>query len=72
MRRFTDNGRMSTPEPEPERDPEWIPLDENPHADDKRDVLDPTHEGEPFKRLIVIALGIGMLVAFVVLVLLVV
>lgn len=59
-------------EPEPERDPEWIPLDQNPHADDKRDVLDAERDGEPYKRLIVVALGIGVLVAFVVLVLLVV
>lgn len=59
-------------EPGDSPEPHWIPLDENPHADDKRDVLDPTHEGEPFKRLIVIGLGIGVLVAFVVLVLLVV
>lgn len=59
-------------EPEPERDPEWIPLDQNPHADDKRDVLDPARDGEPYKRLIVVALGIGVLVALVVLVLLVV
>ena len=40
---------------------EWLPLDANPHADDKRDVLDPTGEGLPFRRLILIALGIGVL-----------
>jgi hypothetical protein len=40
---------------------EWLPLDANPHADDKRDVLDPTGEGQPFKRLILIALAIGVL-----------
>ncbi len=45
----------------------WIPLDENPHADDKRDVLDPSGEGLPFKRLILIGLGIGVLVAILVL-----
>ena len=42
--------------------PAWIPLDENPHADDKRDVLDPTDEQIPFRRLILIGLGIGVLV----------
>lgn len=47
---------------------EWIPLDENPHADDKRDVLDPAGEGRPFKRLILIGLGIGILVVALVLV----
>jgi hypothetical protein len=45
----------------------WIPLDENPHADDKRDVLDPTGEGQPFTRLILIGLGIGVLVVLLVL-----
>ena len=40
---------------------EWLPLDANPHADDKRDVLDPTGEGQPFRRLILIALGVGVL-----------
>lgn len=39
---------------------EWLPLDANPHADDKRDVLDPSGEGLPFRRLIQIALGIGV------------
>lgn len=43
-------------------DPEWIPLDQNPHADDKREVLDPAGEELPFKRLILIGLGIGVLV----------
>lgn len=41
---------------------DWIPLDQNPHADDKRDVLDPAGEETPFKRLIYIGLGIGVLV----------
>jgi hypothetical protein len=45
----------------------WIPLDQNPHADDKRDVLDPAGEGTPFTRLILIGLGIGVLVALLVL-----
>ncbi|HEX2132931.1 MAG TPA: hypothetical protein VHH15_15385 [Actinophytocola sp.] len=40
---------------------EWLPLDANPHADDKRDVLDPAGEGQPFRRLILIALGVGVL-----------
>jgi hypothetical protein len=44
----------------------WLPLDANPHADDKRDVLDPTGEGRPFTRLILIGLGIGVLVALLV------
>lgn len=48
-------------------EPEWIPLDQNPHADDKRDVLDPTGEGQLFKRLIVIGLAIGVLVVILVL-----
>lgn len=47
---------------EPSDQQEWLPLDENPHADDKRDVLDPTGEGQPFKRLILIGLGIGIVV----------
>lgn len=46
---------------------EWIPLDQNPHADDKRDVLDPAGEGQPFRRLILIGLGIGVLVVVLVL-----
>lgn len=37
-------------------------MDQNPHADDKRDVLDPTGEELPFRRLIYIGLGIGVLV----------
>lgn len=45
----------------------WLPLDANPHADDKRDVLDPTGEGQPFMRLILIGLGIGVLVVLLVL-----
>jgi hypothetical protein len=44
-------------------DPDWIPLDQNPHADDKRDVLDPKDEQLPFRRLILVGLGIGVLVA---------
>jgi hypothetical protein len=40
----------------------WIPLDQNPHADDKRDVLDPAGEQMPFRRLIYLGLGIGVLV----------
>lgn len=56
---------------EPGPDPEWIPLDQNPHADDKRDVLDPARDEEPYKRLIVVALGIGLVAAFVVLALVV-
>jgi hypothetical protein len=48
-------------------EPAWIPLDENPHADDKRDVLDPTDERVPFRRLILIGLGIGVLVVALVL-----
>jgi hypothetical protein len=46
----------------PADDNDWIPLDENPHADDKRDVLDPTGEDLKFRRLIWIGLGIGILV----------
>jgi hypothetical protein len=42
---------------------DWIPLDQNPHADDKRDVLDPEGEGQPFRRLILIGLGVGIVVA---------
>jgi hypothetical protein len=48
-------------EAEPE-DRDWIPMNQNPHADDKRDVLDPAGEELPFKRLIYIGLGIGLLV----------
>lgn len=47
---------------EPTEDADWIPMDQNPHADDKRDVLDPAGEETPFKRLIYIGLGIGVLV----------
>jgi hypothetical protein len=43
-------------------DRDWIPMDQNPHADDKRDVLDPAGEELPFKRLIYIGLGIGLVV----------
>lgn len=43
-------------------DRDWVPMDQNPHADDKRDVLDPTGEELPFKRLIYIGLGIGLVV----------
>lgn len=46
---------------------EWIPLDANPHADDKRDVLDPTAEDQPFRRLILIALATGVLAVLLVL-----
>jgi hypothetical protein len=49
--------------PMPEEEGDWIPLDQNPHADDKRDVLDPADEQLPFKRLILIGLGVGVLVA---------
>jgi hypothetical protein len=48
-------------EDQEERD--WIPMDQNPHADDKRDVLDPTDEELPFKRLIYIGLAIGVVAA---------
>ncbi|MGB3443942.1 MAG: hypothetical protein WBA97_34830 [Actinophytocola sp.] len=41
-------------------DRDWIPLDQNPHADDKRDVLDPAGEEVRYKRLILIGLGIGL------------
>lgn len=47
---------------EPADEQAWIPLDQNPHADDKRDVLDPSGEETPFKRLIYLGLGIGVLV----------
>ncbi|GAB3458808.1 hypothetical protein [Actinophytocola sediminis] len=47
---------------------EWLPLDANPHADDKRDVLDPTGEGLPFRRLIQVALGVGVLAVILVVV----
>jgi hypothetical protein len=57
-----DNAAMSDEQSREPDQPEWIPLDENPHADDKRDVLDPTGEGQLFKRLIVIGLGIGVVV----------
>lgn len=40
--------------------PEWIPLDQNPHADDKRDVLDPVGEGQNYARLIAVGLVIGV------------
>lgn len=45
-----------------DEDRDWVPMDQNPHADDKRDVLDPTGEELPFKRLIYIGLGIGLVV----------
>jgi hypothetical protein len=45
----------------PDDEPEWIPLDANPHADDKRDVLDPTDEDFKYRRLVWIALVIGVL-----------
>ncbi|MDQ3786588.1 MAG: hypothetical protein M3422_05005 [Actinomycetota bacterium] len=48
---------------EDQEDRDWIPMDQNPHADDKRDVLDPTGEELPFKRLIYIGLGIGVVTA---------
>lgn len=50
------------PAAEPAGAPDWIPLDQNPHADDKRDVLDPSGEETPFKRLIYLGLGVGVLV----------
>lgn len=61
---MADNDRMADPEPTDE--PEWLPLEANPHADDKRDVLDPEGEGKLFRRLILIALTIGVLVAILV------
>jgi hypothetical protein len=45
----------------PDDEPEWLPLDANPHADDKRDILDPTGEDQKYRRLIWIALVIGVL-----------
>jgi hypothetical protein len=42
-------------------EPEWIPLDANPHTDDKRDILDPTGEDFKYRRLVWIALVIGVL-----------
>jgi hypothetical protein len=48
------------PDDQPDQQ-EWIPLDENPHADDKRDVLDPAGEGQLYRRLIVVGLVIGIL-----------
>jgi hypothetical protein len=51
----------------PADDHGWIPLDENPHADDKREILDPTGEDLKFRRLIWIGLGIGVLVVALVL-----
>ncbi len=45
----------------PDDEPEWLPLDANPHADDKRDILDPTAEDRKYRRLIWIALVIGVL-----------
>jgi hypothetical protein len=45
----------------PDDEPDWIPLDANPHADDKRDVLDPAGEDVKFRRLIWIGLGVGVL-----------
>lgn len=55
----------AVPADDPADDPGggWLPLDANPHAEDKRDVLDPAGEGTPLRRLILIALGIGVLVA---------
>lgn len=53
----------------PEDEPEWLPLDANPHADDKRDILDPAGEDLPFRRLIWLALGIGITAALLVFVL---
>lgn len=41
-------------------EPEWIPLDHNPHADDKRDVLDPSGESRNFARLILVGLAVGV------------
>jgi hypothetical protein len=46
----------------PDDEHDWIPLDANPHADDKRDVLDPAGEDLKFRRLIWIGLVIGLLV----------
>jgi hypothetical protein len=45
----------------PDDEQEWIPLDANPHADDKRDILDPVGEDVKFRRLIWIGLAIGVL-----------
>lgn len=45
----------------PDDEPEWLPLEANPHADDKRDILDPTGEDVKYRRLIWIALVIGVL-----------
>ncbi|MFL6121825.1 hypothetical protein [Actinophytocola sp.] len=45
----------------PDDEPEWIPLDANPHADDKRDILDATGEDVKYRRLVWIALVIGVL-----------
>jgi hypothetical protein len=51
----------------PDDEPDWIPLHANPHADDKRDVLDPAGEGLPFRRLIWFGLAVGVLVVALVL-----
>ena len=45
----------------PDDEHDWIPLDANPHADDKRDVLDPKGEDLKFRRLIWVGLAIGLL-----------
>jgi len=45
----------------PDDEPEWIPLDANPHADDKRDILDPTGEDFKYRRLVWVALAVGLL-----------
>ena len=51
----------------PDDEQDWLPLDANPHADDKRDILDPAGEDLKFRRLIWIGLGIGVLVVALVL-----
>jgi hypothetical protein len=58
----SDNAPVADTDP----NDEWLPLDANPHADDKRDVLDPSGEGQPFRRLIQVALGVGVLVVILV------
>jgi hypothetical protein len=51
----------------PDDEQEWIPLHENPHADDKRDILDPDGEDMKYRRLIWVGLGIGVVVVALVL-----
>jgi hypothetical protein len=52
---------------QPDDDHGWIPLDENPHADDKRDILDPAGEDLKYRRLVWIGLAIGVVVVALVL-----